>query len=377
MSVSAQEFHPHPHLNYGRHKNYQNSDFCQNSAFLDSELFTNLYGIMSSNSTTPSDVHVDFYYVFTIIALCTFIILAFFGNLLVLFVFASTKELQTQINYFLASLALADLLTAIFPMPVWLAYKIHNRWVFSIELMKVWQCADLTFCTASIWNLCAISIDRCLAISWPFVHRRWLTPFRIKCALVVVWGYSCTVTILITDSVTWRKRGLLISFLSYYIPTIIIVSAYLTIYISRIRSRYELSRQQNIEVSCGNRSKQDLRMAKYMILLIASFLICWLGHFVLSTIFAFRRLPHMSSFLKDCIKAMSYLNSVLNPFLYGYVSPKFRVAFKAILSRGRKPNLRHAWRKMSPARSALSHRTSITKVVAERPSAAPQEENAF
>ena len=325
------------------------------------------------NSSTLGDVDVDFYYIFTIITLSVLIILAFFGNLIIIIVFVSTKELQAQVNYFLASLALADWLTSVFPMPIWLTYKIRNHWPFSPELIKIWQCADLTFCTASIWNLCAISIDRCIAISRPFLHRTCLTPFRLKCAVGVVWGYSCTIAILITDTVTWRQRGLLISCLSYYIPTVIIVVAYLTIYISHAKSRYELSRQENIDLFARNRSKQDLRMAKYMILLIASFLTCWAGHYFISTLFAFT-VVRVDPFLLDCIKAMSYLNSSLNPFLYGYVNPKFREAIKRLLRDGRLRNSHHACGQMSPARGPFSCGTSITKV-SERPSIADSQEN--
>ena len=324
-----------------------------------------------SNFSSPGDIDVNFYYIFTIIVLCLFIILAFFGNLVVIVVFFSTKELQTQVNYFLVSLAVADLLTSVFPMPLWLAFKIHNHWPFSTELLKIWQCADLTFCTASVWNLCAISIDRCLAISWPFLHRSCLTPFRVKCAVGVVWGYSCTVAILITDTVAWKERGLLISCLSYYIPTVIIIGAYLTIYVSHVKSRSALSRQENVDLSSGNRSKQDLRMAKYMILLIASFIVCWAGHFIISTLFAFTKVP-ANRFLKDCIKALSYLNSSLNPFLYGYVNPKFRVAFKKILRVRGRSNSRHAWEQMRSVRGVLSPATSITKA-SDRPSAESQE----
>ena len=327
----------------------------------------------TSNFTVPPDVHVDFYYVFTIVILCVFILLAFFGNLIVIIAFFSTKELQTQVNYFIASLALADLLTAIFPMPIWLAVKIYgNRWIFSLDLRKFWQCADLTFCTASIWNLCAISGDRCLAISRPFLHRGWLTPFRIKCAVGLVWGYSCTLSILITDSVAWRQRGLLISCLSYYVPTVIIIAAYLKIYTSQIKSRFELSQEENMDMFASARSKQDLRMAKYMILIIASFLICWAGHFVMGTIYAFSSGLPLNPFLRDTIKGMTYLNSAANPFLYGYVSPKFRLAFKRMLCHRYRDNTRHAWGQTSPARSTLSHKTSTTKF-AERPSTGSQE----
>lgn len=197
---------------------------------------------MMANGTDTASV--DFYYIFTTMTLSLFIVVAFFGNLVVLIVFAYTKELQTVINYFLVSLAFADLLTAMLPMPLWLAVKVNNdRWPFSIALYKAWQCMDLTFCTSSIWNLCAISIDRCWAIALPFGHRTAQTPFRVKCAALAVWCYSLTVSVLITDVVVWRRRGLLISLLSFYIPTVIIVLAYLTIYVAEMRARLQLQSQ--------------------------------------------------------------------------------------------------------------------------------------
>lgn len=332
---------------------------------------------MSNSTSAAETAHVDFYYVFTIIVLCVFIAVAFFGNLIVITVFILTKELQTQVNYFLASLALADFLTAIFPMPLWLAAQIHARWPYSLRLRKGWRCADLVFCTASIWNLCAISVDRCLAISWPFLHRQFLTAFRIKCAVGVVWLYSCILAVLIIDSVAWRQRGLLISCLSFYLPTVIIVVAYLTIYISQVKSRYEFSRQQNTELFSASRRQQDLRMAKYMMLLIAFFVICWAGHFTMGTISAFTK-PNVSRFVRACIKGMSYLNSAVNPFLYGYVNPKFRCAFKRIICgkicRKRFPKTsRHAWAQTSLAHGVLSRRTSSTKVNGERHSTGSQE----
>lgn len=68
-------------------------------------------------------------------------------------------------------------------------------------------------------------------------------------------------------------------------------------------------------------------------------------------------------FLSDLIKAMTYLNSCLNPFLYGYVSPKFRAAVVGILRRhGRRlGNSGLGFSQTSPIRPS-SQRTSLTKL---------------
>ena len=121
------------------------------------------------------------------------------------------------------------------------------------------------------------------------------------------------------------------------------------------------------------RCKQDLKMAKYMMLLITSFIVCWAGHFILSTHFAFDG-PMPDHFLADFIKAMSYLNSCLNPFLYGYVSPKFRAAFLGIFHCYR----RRAYRGMRlPSRPVpmSSQRTSSTKLDERAPRSPKGETN--
>ncbi len=54
--------------------------------------------------------------------LALLVVLILFGNSLVLGIFYQYTPLRTVTNYFIVSLAVADILVAVFSIPIWIAY---------------------------------------------------------------------------------------------------------------------------------------------------------------------------------------------------------------------------------------------------------------
>lgn len=76
--------------------------------------------------------------------LVVIIIMALFGNGLVVTAFAVFQKLRTMTNYFIVSLAVADVLVATVSMPVWFAYLITGpKWIFDLWLQQVKAMLDL------------------------------------------------------------------------------------------------------------------------------------------------------------------------------------------------------------------------------------------
>lgn len=96
----------------------------------------------------------------TVLVLTAIITLTIVGNILVILSVFTYKPLRIVQNFFIVSLAVADLTVAILVLPFNVAYSILGRWEFGIHVCKMWLTSDVLCCTASILNLCAIALDR-------------------------------------------------------------------------------------------------------------------------------------------------------------------------------------------------------------------------
>lgn len=132
-------------------------------------------------------------------------VLVLLGNcLVVLAVFLDTK-LRTVTNLFIVSLAMADLSVGLAVLPFSASLEVLNLWVFGDVWCSIWLAVDVWMCTASILNLCAISLDRYLAVTRPVSYPSIMTPFRAKILLAVVWLLSFLICF--PPLVGWNDRS--------------------------------------------------------------------------------------------------------------------------------------------------------------------------
>ena len=105
------------------------------------------------------------------IALTIIILITLSGNVLVLLAVLVNKTLRTITNYFVVSLACADLLLGLLVLPFSAMLQLEKRWIFGAMFCDIWAATDVLCCTASILSLCAISIDRYIGVTRPLKHR--------------------------------------------------------------------------------------------------------------------------------------------------------------------------------------------------------------
>lgn len=114
------------------------------------------------------------------------------GNILVCIAVCLVRKLRRPCNYLLVSLAVSDLCVAILVMPIALLYEILGNWSFGPIVCNLWVSFDVLSCTASILNLCMISVDRYYAITKPLEYGVKRTPKRmIFCVFLVWFGAGC------------------------------------------------------------------------------------------------------------------------------------------------------------------------------------------
>lgn len=129
-------------------------------------------------------------------------IMVVIGNTLVIMAVFFTSKLRTVTNFFIVSLAVADLMVGIAVLPFSTAYEILGFWVFGNIWCQTWLAVDVWMCTASILNLCAISLDRYVAVTRPISYPSIMSSKRVKILIALVWCVSFVICL--PPLVGWR-----------------------------------------------------------------------------------------------------------------------------------------------------------------------------
>ncbi|XP_062841433.1 D(3) dopamine receptor [Trichomycterus rosablanca] len=188
-----------------------------------------------------------------------------FGNVLVCLAVVRERSLQTTTNYLVVSLAVADLLVASLVMP-WAVYLevVGGAWLFSRIYCNIFVTLDVMMCTASILNLCAISIDRYTAVVMPVLYNTtnssrkrvsvmiatvWVLAFAVSCPLL--FGFNTTDDPLVC-SISNPDFVIYSSVVSFYLPFMVTLLVYIRIYIFLRRRRKRITfRQASSEAHSG------------------------------------------------------------------------------------------------------------------------------
>lgn len=195
----------------------------------------------------------------TVIVLSLIIIITIVGNILVILSVFTHKPLRIVQNFFIVSLAVADLTVAILVMPLNVAYSILGKWYFGMYACKMWLTSDVMCCTASILNLCAIALDRFWAITDPINYAQKRTLKRVLLMIGGVWVLSLIISS--PPLLGWndwdndpkhiceltRRQGYVVysSLGSFFIPLFIMTIVYVEIFIAtkrRLRERAQASK---------------------------------------------------------------------------------------------------------------------------------------
>ncbi|XP_053597152.1 octopamine receptor Oamb isoform X2 [Microplitis demolitor] len=126
----------------------------------------------------------------TLVVLAFVDIMVILGNVLVILAVYHTTKLRNVTNMFIVSLAVADLLVGVAVLPFSATWEVFKVWIFGDLWCSVWLAVDVWMCTASILNLCAISLDRYLAVTRPVSYPQIMSPKRAKLLVAAVWVLS-------------------------------------------------------------------------------------------------------------------------------------------------------------------------------------------
>jgi allatostatin receptor len=117
---------------------------------------------------------------------------------------------------------------------------------------------------------------------------------------------------------------------AYALPLLFICTLYLLI-VQHLRSKKQTVRRLNGTVATGSERKRHV--TKVVIIVVATFAICWLPLHLHLLVAYYGKLPETVTYkiLLILWQALSFINSMMNPIIYSYLAKDFRDAFRETL----------------------------------------------
>ncbi|NXG69547.1 HRH1 protein, partial [Baryphthengus martii] len=171
-------------------------------------------------------------------------------NILVLCAVKTEKKLQTVGNLYIVSLSVADFIVGAAVMPLNIVYLLSPMWPLGLPACLFWLSMDYVACTASIFNLFILCIDRYRSVQQPLQYLKYRTKMRASLMILGVWLLSFMWVIPILgwhvfanngqrqvkenncetefSKVTWFK--VLTAIVNFYLPSIVMLWFYYKIF---------------------------------------------------------------------------------------------------------------------------------------------------
>ncbi|XP_046548369.1 probable G-protein coupled receptor 83 [Haliotis rubra] len=287
-----------------------------------------------------------------VIAYSILSLISFFGNSLVCYVILKNKRLHTATNFFIANLAVSDLLITCINVPFNILRHILDEWPLGDFLCHLVNFSLMTSVYVSTYTLTAIAIDR---------HRVILTPLTIRMSkqlaitvLVFIWvlaiclslPYGIYTSVQEVNLFTSKLRRCRSSFpdtldsfeqyltvvtiiMQYCIPLAFIAFAYGRI-VRKLWARTHVGAVTENQHQSQQRAKR--RSIKLLIAVVIVFALCWLPLILYHLLTDFH--PNAEVFHHDSraffiCHWIAISSTCYNPFVYCWLNENFREEVKA------------------------------------------------
>ncbi|CAH8456247.1 unnamed protein product [Schistosoma bovis] len=201
--------------------------------------------------------------------LLIFPLVTVFGNVLVVLSVFRDQSLHTATNYFIVSLAIADISLAIVVMPVASWVEANNgKWRLGTVLCDIFIMFDVLLCTASILNLAAISMDRYVAVTRPITYAQHSKNVRVGITITATWILSFVIALPIAcglNNAPYRNLEMCVMYIpeyiiassigSFYVPCTIMIVLYYQVF-KAIQLRTKRSKLISIRNQVQNYAKR-------------------------------------------------------------------------------------------------------------------------
>ncbi|KAK3784009.1 hypothetical protein RRG08_025204 [Elysia crispata] len=274
------------------------------------------------------------------------------GNLLVMYIFGTTKSLRTPSNMFVVNLSMSDFIfSIIMGFPLMTISCFNRKWIFGKVACELYGLVGGVFGIMSINTLAVIAFDRYNVIARPIKASRTLSYKRAFMMLMIVWTWSsawtlpplfgwgayipegfqtsCTFDYLTMDQST-RSYILCLYILGFAVPLTIIMFCYFHIYkavAAHEKEMGKMAKKLNAEIRQGQSAKKsEIKTARIAMTIIITFLLSWTPYATVALIAQFGPQELVTPYVSELPVMFAKASAMHNPLIYALSHPKFRDA---------------------------------------------------
>uniref|UniRef100_A0A8C8DWY0 Muscarinic acetylcholine receptor n=1 Tax=Oryzias sinensis TaxID=183150 RepID=A0A8C8DWY0_9TELE len=263
------------------------------------------------------------------------------GNLLVILSIKVNSRLRTVNNYFLLSLAAADLIVGLLSMNLYTLYRVRGRWPLGAALCDTWLVLDYAVSSASVMNLLLISLDRYLCMTRLQSYSAWRT--RKMAGLMIGAAWVLSFLLWAPAILCWQSAGSrrVVPEGHCYIQLLVTASHEIRRSVEMegwrhtdLLSRKDLHRRASEALSTfrcqeGRRQRvmaRERRVTKTILAILLAFIFTWTPYNIMAVVAAFCHIC-----IPDVVWSLGYwlcyVNSAINPACYALCNTTFRRTF--------------------------------------------------
>ena len=198
MEEAAEELLYYDYDPVARIYRLRNTTYITQSIFADPATTTSNTSHFSTISPYPT-WHLA---LFGLLASCVSVV-TIAGNLVVILSFIIVPSIRQPSNYFIASLAVSDLLIGVVSMPFYTIYLLFGeKWPLGPALCDLWLSVDYTLCMCSIYTVFCITVDRFCSVKHPAKYRKWRTSRKVGSVVFATWAVP--IFVFFTTIIGWQ-----------------------------------------------------------------------------------------------------------------------------------------------------------------------------
>jgi len=267
---------------------------------------------------------------------------AVIGNAVVLWLFYKNQSLRTISNRFLASLSVADFSAGLVVDPMYIAISIFAQPRRGSVLLNVIFMVWIHTTAATAFNLCRVSVDRFIAICFPFRYQDIITKKRCYAVIIMVWLISLFLPfswILVQNAATVKvveEFWFSLSFIFFKLPITVVTLCYIWIFTVARKQASRIKRenlQNSNEMNTPVRVIKNYKAIKTIGFALGVFIVSWMPSLVVSVV---EYVTANDKCFQDkllyvvwpWIVAVGLTSSAINPWIYCFRNEEFREALR-------------------------------------------------